>query len=65
MSSTAAAPPARKPGFIDRMKALGERHVRIMLLLGFSSGLPFLLSVGTLGDAVEALDDPDAAPTCG
>ena len=49
MSSTAAAPPARKPGFIDLMKALGERHVRIMLLLGFSSGLPFLLSVGTLG----------------
>lgn len=24
-----------------------------------------LVSVGTLGDAVEALDDPDAAPTCG
>lgn len=31
------------------MRALGEPHVRIMLLLGFSSGLPFLLSVGTLG----------------
>ena len=24
-----------------------------------------LVSVGTLGDAVEALDDPDAAPTSG
>lgn len=49
MSSPAPAVPARKPGFVDLMKALAEPHVRIMLLLGFSSGLPFLLSVGTLG----------------
>lgn len=41
--------PSKKPGFLDMMRALGRRHVAIMLLLGFSSGLPFLLSVGTLG----------------
>ena len=45
-AETSAAP---KPGFLDLMRALGRRHVAIMLLLGFSSGLPFLLSVGTLG----------------
>ena len=45
-SDTAARP---KPGFVELLRALGQPHVRIMLLLGFSSGLPFLLSVGTLG----------------
>lgn len=49
MPPAATAIPARKPGFLDLMRALGQRHVAIMLLLGFSSGLPFLLSVGTLG----------------
>lgn len=48
-ADTAAAAPNAKPRFIDLMRALGRRHVAIMLLLGFSSGLPFLLSVGTLG----------------
>lgn len=49
MPPVASASPARKPGFLDLMRALGQRHVAVMLLLGFSSGLPFLLSVGTLG----------------
>lgn len=50
MSVTAApTEPIRKPGFGELLAALAEPHVRIMLLLGFSSGLPFLLSVGTLG----------------
>lgn len=46
-AATGTAP--AKPGFFDLIRALGQRHVAIMLLLGFSSGLPFLLSVGTLG----------------
>ncbi len=34
---------------MDMLRALAQPHVRVMLLLGFASGLPFLLSVGTLG----------------
>jgi MFS transporter, PAT family, beta-lactamase induction signal transducer AmpG len=37
-----------KPGLRAMVRALAEPHVRVMLLLGFSSGLPFLLSFGTL-----------------
>lgn len=48
MATSEIAAAQRKPGFVDILKALGEPHVRIMLLLGFSSGLPFLLSFGTL-----------------
>ena len=40
---------ASKPSFMDMLRALAQPHVRVMLLLGFASGLPFLLSVGTLG----------------
>lgn len=49
MAATTSDAPRKKPGFLDMLRALGHRHVAIMLLLGFSSGLPFLLSVGTLG----------------
>jgi PAT family beta-lactamase induction signal transducer AmpG len=52
MSSAAADndhPKPRKPTLADMLRALSRRHVLVMLLLGFSSGLPFLLSVGTLG----------------
>ncbi|HKH46550.1 MAG TPA: MFS transporter [Thermoanaerobaculia bacterium] len=46
------APPAakpRKPGFGDVVRALRQPKVAIMLALGFSSGLPFFLTAGTLG----------------
>lgn len=45
-SSTEAAP--RKTGAGDVFKALGQRRVLITLLLGFGSGLPFLLTGATL-----------------
>ncbi|MBC6981475.1 MFS transporter [Caulobacter sp. 17J80-11] len=48
---TAEAAPAkpRKPGMGDVFRALGRPKVAVMLALGFSSGLPFLLTAGTLG----------------
>src|SRR5690606_9288686 len=45
-SSTATAP--RKPGMGDVFRALGRARVLITLLLGFGSGLPFLLTGATL-----------------
>ena len=39
---------AEKPTFRERVAFLGERRVFVMLLLGFSSGLPLLLVFGTL-----------------
>ncbi|RZJ04421.1 MAG: MFS transporter [Brevundimonas sp.] len=50
--TTAATPPvkAKKPGMGDVYRAMfREPRVAIMLALGFSSGLPFLLTAGTLG----------------
>jgi PAT family beta-lactamase induction signal transducer AmpG len=50
--STAATPPAKakKPGMGDVYRAMfREPRVAIMLALDFSSGLPFLLTAGTLG----------------
>jgi MFS transporter, PAT family, beta-lactamase induction signal transducer AmpG len=49
------APPAspvekpRRPGMGDVFRALRRPKVAVMLALGFSSGLPFLLTAGTLG----------------
>src|SRR5215469_14512915 len=48
MNATAAAP-AKKHGFSDTVKALGQPRVALMFALGFSSGLPFLLTGGTFG----------------
>ena len=45
-SSTEAAP--RKAGARDVLKALSQRRVLITMLLGFGSGLPFLLTGATL-----------------
>ena len=39
----------RKPGMGHVFSALGQPKVLVMLLLGFSSGLPFLLTGNTLG----------------
>ena len=46
------APPTakpRKPGIGDVFRALRQPKIAIMLALGFSSGLPFFLTAGTLG----------------
>ncbi len=40
---------AKKHGLSDVVKALGQPRVAGMLALGFSSGLPFLLTGGTFG----------------
>lgn len=49
--TTAAATPAKpkKPGMGDVFRSLGKPKVAVMLALGFSSGLPFLLTAGTFG----------------
>lgn len=41
--------PARKRGFADTLTALSRPKVALMLALGFSSGLPFMLIGNTLG----------------
>jgi PAT family beta-lactamase induction signal transducer AmpG len=48
MTATAPAKP-QKPGIGDVFRALRRPKVAIMLALGFSSGLPFFLTAGTLG----------------
>jgi PAT family beta-lactamase induction signal transducer AmpG len=48
MTATAPAKPP-KPGIGDVFRALRRPKVAIMLALGFSSGLPFFLTAGTLG----------------
>src|SRR5882672_1540683 len=40
---------SRKPGMGDVLRAFRQPKVAVMLALGFSSGLPFLLTAGTLG----------------
>lgn len=54
-SAAAAAPGAlpakaapKKGGWLETLQALGEPRVFLMLLLGFSAGLPLLLTGGTL-----------------
>jgi PAT family beta-lactamase induction signal transducer AmpG len=50
---TAAAPTAgakpHKPKFGEIVRSLGRPRVSLMLALGFSSGLPFMLTAATLG----------------
>lgn len=49
-AATDAAKPARKPhGWREVLAALREPRVLVTLLLGFSSGLPFMLVGNTLG----------------
>ncbi len=47
-SKTAATPAPRKVGYREVVKALSQPRVLITLLLGFGSGLPFLLTGATL-----------------
>lgn len=47
-AQTTAADPA-PIGWRQVLRSLGQRKVLVMLLLGFSSGLPFLLTGNTLG----------------
>ena len=42
-------PIAKRPGLGDVFRALRQPRVFVMLLLGFSSGLPFYLTANTLG----------------
>lgn len=51
MTADAASPEQKKPpiGWRQVLRSLGQRKVLVMLLLGFSSGLPFLLTGNTLG----------------
>jgi uncharacterized membrane protein YhaH (DUF805 family) len=39
----------KRPGMGDVFRSLGQPKIAIMLALGFSSGLPFLLTAGTFG----------------
>jgi PAT family beta-lactamase induction signal transducer AmpG len=48
MTATSAAKP-RRHGFMDTIRDLGKPKVALMAALGFSSGLPFFLTQGTLG----------------
>jgi MFS transporter, PAT family, beta-lactamase induction signal transducer AmpG len=49
MPAAAAASPKRKRTALDVLRALGRPKVAIMLALGVSSGLPFMLISNTLG----------------
>ena len=49
MAETKAAEPRSRRGVLEVIRALGQPRVAIMLGLGFSSGLPFLLTAATLG----------------
>src|SRR5579864_1140420 len=42
-------PPSRKRGMIETLRAMSRPKVALMLALGFSSGLPFMLIGNTLG----------------
>jgi PAT family beta-lactamase induction signal transducer AmpG len=46
---SAAAPPKAAYGWRDVLRALGQRKVLAMLMLGFSSGLPLYLVGNTMG----------------
>ncbi|OYQ32957.1 MFS transporter [Niveispirillum lacus] len=50
MTVDTATPEPKKPiGWREVLRSLRQRKVLVMLLLGFSSGLPFLLTGNTLG----------------
>lgn len=44
-----AAAPATRPGWRDVLRGLRQRKVAVMLLLGLSAGLPFMLVGNTMG----------------
>src|SRR6185312_8756486 len=48
-SPAAAREPPRRRRALDVIKALGRPRVAVMLVLGLSSGLPFMLIGNTLG----------------
>ena len=48
-SDTAAVAPAARPGWRQVVGRLGQPKVAVMLLLGFASGLPFMLVGNTMG----------------
>lgn len=47
--STAAAPPRNRRSALQILRELRQPKVAVMLALGFSSGLPFLLTANTFG----------------
>jgi PAT family beta-lactamase induction signal transducer AmpG len=49
MTATAAAAPRRKRTATEVLSSLRQPKVAVMLALGFSSGLPFLLTANTFG----------------
>jgi len=49
MTATAAAAPRRKRTAMEVLSSLRQPKVAVMLALGFSSGLPFLLTANTFG----------------
>lgn len=50
-SATASTPaiPKKRPGWRDVLRGLRQRKVAVMLLLGLSAGLPFMLVGNTMG----------------
>lgn len=48
-SDTTAVAPAARPGWRQVVGRLGQPKVAVMLLLGFASGLPFMLVGNTMG----------------
>ena len=48
-NASAAGAPRKKRSMIDVLRALGQPKMAVMLALGFSSGLPFMLFGNTLG----------------
>ncbi|THD74352.1 MAG: MFS transporter [Phenylobacterium sp.] len=49
MTSNASAPPRRKRTALEVLASVRQPKVAMMLALGFSSGLPFLLTANTFG----------------
>ena len=49
MTDKASAPVRRKRTAMEVLRSVGQPKVGVMLALGFSSGLPFLLTGNTLG----------------
>lgn len=44
-----ATSPTKRPRLTETLRSLGQPRVALMAALGFSSGLPFMLTAGTLG----------------
>lgn len=48
-AATTSAAPKKRPGWRDVLRGLRQRKVAVMLLLGLSAGLPFMLVGNTMG----------------